>query len=124
MPKLPDTFSLQAISIRSALQEGRIEDARTLVVDLLRAGQADRAVQALAADMLKPTPRKRGRPKALPQHWYEIGMMFDRLRDDGESYEIALAEVANHFGYSETHARNCVEVYENARAEHDETARK
>lgn len=123
MAKLPDSFSLQAIPIRSALQEGRTEDARTIVFDLLRRGQADKVVQSLAAAMLKPAPRKRGRPKALPAHWHDIGSMFDRLRDEGIPYEIALSDVAKRFGYSETHVRNCIEVYERAQADHDAATR-
>jgi hypothetical protein len=117
MAKLPDGFSMRAVPIRAALSEGRTEDARTAIVELLRAGKADKVVQRLAADLLKPTKRGRGRRKSLPRHWYEIGEEFGLLRDDGVKCEDARQQVARKFGYSETHVRKAIATYENAKDE-------
>ncbi|TAT97902.1 hypothetical protein ELI49_29675 (plasmid) [Rhizobium ruizarguesonis] len=57
MAKLPDGFSLQALPIESALAEGRTEDAKTAVVAILLTGKADKVVQRLAAEMIKPPKR-------------------------------------------------------------------
>ena len=76
MARLPDSFSLQALPIEAALSEGRIEDAKTAICALLGAGKADAVVQRLAASMIKPPPRSRGRRKANTRHWYEIGEDF------------------------------------------------
>lgn len=123
MPRLPPGFSLQAIPIRAALSEGRTADAETLVAEILRAGSADRVVQQIAAEMIKPPKRARGRRKALPQHWLEIGEQFEWLRADGVKYEDALAQLATKFGYSETHVRTAVATYAEARAASDEASR-
>lgn len=115
MAKIPESFSLQAVPITAALSEGRTEDARTLIVDLLRSGTADRVVQGLAANMLKPAKRGRGRQKALPHHWIAIAEEFHDLRDKGVKYEEAIAFVEKKFGYSETHIRNSVFAYDRTR---------
>jgi hypothetical protein len=123
MAPLPKGFSQQATPVNAAISEGRTADAVTLVVEILRTGKADAAVQRLAADLLKPAKRKRGRKKALPRHWLDIGEQFRWLRDDGVLYEEALRRVATKFGCSETHVRTSVAMYEQAREEHDEAHR-
>ncbi len=120
MAKLPDGFSLQAVPIKSALAEGRTEDAKTLVVDLLRAGKADKVVQELAAAMIKPPKRKRGRQRANTRHWLDIGEQFHWLRDDGVPYEDALRQLSERFGYSESHVRNAIAEYDAVKEAHDE----
>jgi len=116
MAKLPDGFSVQAIPIESALAEGRTEDARTAIVELLRMGKADKVVQRLAAEMIRPPKRARGRRQALTRHWIEIGEQFHLLRDEGVKYEDALRRVSEKFGYSETHIRKAVAEYDEAQA--------
>lgn len=123
MPKLPPSYSLQASPIRSALAEGRTEDAKRMVVELLIAGRADRIVQSIAANMIKPPKRPRGRRKTLPQYWFDIGQDFHHLRDDGRGYEDTLAELSAKFGFSETHIRNAVVEYDAAMASHNEDTR-
>jgi len=123
MPKLPPSFSLQASPIESALAEGRTEDAKRMVVELLKAGKADRVVQAIAADLIKPPKRPRGRRKTLPQHWFEIAQDFHHLRGTGFGYEETLAKLALKYGFSESHIRNAVSEYNTAQAAHDETTR-
>jgi hypothetical protein len=112
MAPMPKGFSVQASPIKAALSEGRTEDAKTLLVDILRAGKADYVVQGLAADMLRPPKRARGRKPALPRHWLDIGEEFHWLRDDGVRYEDALRQLAEKFGYSETHVRKAVRLAE------------
>lgn len=123
MALLPPSFSLQAVPIRAALSEGRTDDAKTLIVELLRSGRADRVVQGIAADLLKPAKKARGRQKATPRHWLDIGDHFHLLRDDGVLYEEALELTAKKFGYSETHIRSSVTVYDRAKDDHDEATR-
>jgi hypothetical protein len=123
MAPLPKGFSLQASPIQAALSEGRTEDAKTLVVAILRTGKADYVVQGLAADLLKPPKSPRGRKKALPRHWLEIGEQFGWLRNDGVPYEEALRQVAKKFGYSETHVRTAIRTYQEAKEAHDEASR-
>ena len=119
MAKLPSSFSLQAIPVRAALSEGRTADAVTLLVDILRAGNADAVFQRIAADLLRPSKQKRGRKKSLPRHWHEIGEQFHWMRDDGVRYEDALRRLADRFGYSETHIRTAVATYDTAKDEND-----
>lgn len=123
MAKLPPGYSLQASPIQSALSEGRTEDAKRLIVEILRAGNADRITQAIAADIIKGARRKRGRQKALPKFWYEIAEDFRHLRGDGRSYEDTLADLSKKYGFSETHIRNAIAEYEAAKEAHDEATR-
>ena len=124
MAPLPRPFSIKEIYIRAALSEGRLEDAKTAVIELLRAGKASRAVQEIAADMLRPSVRKRGRQKAYPKHWRDIADTFYLLRSEGTSYESAMIKVAEKFGYSETHVRNSITLYDKAQEAHEEATRK
>lgn len=114
MVSIPSRFSLPAISIRGALQEGRVNDAKTMVIDLLRAGRADAVVQGIAADLLRPGKRSRGRPRTLPKFWMQIGEEFERMRDTGNRYEETVIHLSEKFGYSETHVRNAVRTYRDA----------
>ncbi|MGO7271036.1 hypothetical protein G7039_01410 [Rhizobium leguminosarum] len=94
-----------------------------MVVELLRAGKADRIVQGIAADLIRPPKRGRGRQKTFPQHWFDIGQDFHSLREGGKGYEETLADLATKFGFSESHIRNAVAEYDEAKAAHDEAAR-
>jgi hypothetical protein len=116
MAKLPDGFSVQAIPVEAALAEGRTEDAKTAIIKILMSGKADRVVQRLAAEMIRPPKRKRGRRPALVRHWLEIGEEFHQQRDHGTKYEDALQATADKFGYSETHVRKAVAEYDEARS--------
>jgi hypothetical protein len=115
MAKLPPNFSLQALPIESALSEGRDADARRLLVEVLKAGKADRVVQRIAADLISPPKRKRGRRSTLPKHWLDIAEDFEARRGAGTRYEDALRETSEKFGYGETHVRSCVAMFDEAR---------
>ncbi|WP_412048656.1 hypothetical protein ACK6D9_11710 [Hoeflea sp. Naph1] len=123
MAKLPETFSLQAIPIQAAISEGRTEDAKTLIAAILSEGRADKVVQRLAALMIKRPKAKRGRKTALPRHWLEIGPDFHSMRDDGQRYEDVMHELAMRYGYSETHIRKAVALYDQAVEEAEEASR-
>ncbi|MGV1856980.1 hypothetical protein [Rhizobium rhizogenes] len=116
MAKLPDGFSLQALPIESALAEGRTEDAKTAIIAILLSGKADKVVQRLAAEIIRPPKRKPGRKPALARHWFDIGEQFHSMRTDGVKYEKALLALSNKFGYSETHVRKAIAEYDEARA--------
>ncbi|WP_167494906.1 hypothetical protein, partial [Rhizobium rosettiformans] len=121
--KLPDGMSLQAGPIQSALSEGRTEDAKTLIVAILLSGRADKVTQELAAAMIKPTKRPRGRKSALTRHWFDIGSDFHHLRACGDRYEDALAKLSKKYGYSETHIRKAISEYDSAKHAADEASR-
>ena len=123
MARLPDNFSLLALPIEAALAEGRTEDAKTAIVALLNAGKADAAVQKLAASLIKPTKRKRGRQKAFTRHWFEIGEEFHAMRSAGVLYEHALPKLSETFGYAETTIRKAIKEYDAAKAASDEASR-
>lgn len=123
MVEIPGGFSTQAVEIRAALSEGRTDDARSRIVEILLSGKADKHVQRLAAEMIKPPPKSRGRQKAQARHWFPIGMEFASLRSEGVSYEDALRLTADKFGYSETHCRKAIGEYEESKAASDDAAR-
>ncbi|MCK1275874.1 hypothetical protein IVB46_11590 [Bradyrhizobium sp. 61] len=102
MAPLPKTFDCYAVEARGALAEGRTQDAITIVVERLRTGTASAELQALAARLLRPPKKGRGKPKSDPSHWFEIGTEFeDQMSRMGLSYEEAAAALAKKFGYSE-----------------------
>ena len=79
MAPLPKTFSISANTIETAINDGRAEEAMHKVAAALEAGNADRAVQRLAAEWmmtvgLKPGDAKalRGARKAFPEEWLDI----------------------------------------------------
>ncbi|WP_146206491.1 hypothetical protein [Ochrobactrum sp. POC9] len=123
MAKLPFVVSIQAIPIEAALAEGRTEDAKTMVVERLLSGDADPTVQKIAAELIKPKKGGRGRRKAHTRYWLDIGEMYNDLRDQQMKREEALAQVADHFGVSETHVRTAVKEYDAAKEAHDEASR-
>jgi hypothetical protein len=121
MAPLPKGFSFQATPIRAALSEGRKADAVRLVTELLRTGKADPVVQGIAADLIAPRAKRgRGRPKSLPAHWLEIGEEFGWKRDYGVSYEDAIEALAKKFGYSATHVRSSIKIFDAAKDAHEE----
>lgn len=123
MARLPDGFSLQALPIEAALAEGRTEDAKTAICEILNSGRADAVVQKLAASLIKPPKRKRGRQKALTRHWFEIGEEFHAMRSVGVLYEDALLKLSATFGYAETTIRKAIKEYAAAKAASDEASR-
>lgn len=123
MAPLPFTFSTLAFPIETALSEGRTDDAKRMIVELLLSGKADASVQRLAADLIKPPKRARGRRKAHTRYWLDIGEQFHWLRDDGVKYEEALLQLSDKFGVSESHIRNAVAEYNAAKEDHDDAGR-
>jgi hypothetical protein len=122
MAPLSKPFSVAAQPIAAAISEGRAEDALHALVRQLETGSADKAVQALAARWIavlgvRPGDAKalRGGHKELPKEWLDIADMVVGLQDDGQTYEKAVAQTAEHFGYSERHIQNCVGVWRAAK---------
>ncbi|UYQ70666.1 hypothetical protein OF122_11330 [Pelagibacterium flavum] len=112
MAKLHKRFEWREVEIRGMIAEGRKRDAITAVVELLKAGTASPAIQAIAAELLKPEKRGRGRPNSSPEHWYDIAMAVRERESDGLSEEAAIGEVADRYGYSDKHVTNCLKHYE------------
>lgn len=117
MANLPHLFSVHAAEIQGAISEGRTEDAKRLAAGILAIGNADSAVQKIAAELLRPSPKGRGRPTSLPKHWIEIAQEYEEERHKGNNHELALEIVAKYFGYSPTHVDNCRRAYEQTRIE-------
>ncbi|MGO1163097.1 hypothetical protein ACTOV4_14250 [Brucella sp. C7-11G] len=118
MAPLPKSFSIPAIPIRSAISEGRVEEAMQKLAQVLESGKADPAIQMLAAEWILTVGIKPGDAKALrngaaalPSDWYDIAEMVNQLRDDGGTYAHAVAETANRFGYSERHVQKCYALW-------------
>ncbi|RDL51821.1 hypothetical protein BLJAPNOD_02963 [Ensifer sp. M14] len=120
MAKLPEGFSLQAMPIEAALAEGRDEDAKQVIFEILSSGTADRVTQRLAAEMLKPPKRKRGRRKELPKHWYLIATRYLDLQSQGVKYDDLIETLEKEFRFSERHILNALAEYRSAKAAHDE----
>ncbi|EXL09985.1 hypothetical protein [Aquamicrobium defluvii] len=120
MAKLPPNFSMQAIPIEAAIEEGRPDDAKRLICEVLLSGKADKVVQRLAAEMIRPPKKGRGRPKSLPQHWFDIGSDYDDLRSRGMKYEDVMAELERRYGFADATLRKAIAFYNEARAAHDE----
>lgn len=123
MARLPPGFSIQAGPIQAALSEGRTPDAKRLICEILLAGKADAVVQKLAAEMILPPSRPRGRKKALTRHWYEIGEEFHHLRGNGVKYDETHLQIAQKYKCSVSHVRKAVREYDEAREAADEATR-
>ncbi|MCO5145545.1 MAG: hypothetical protein M9895_05115 [Aquamicrobium sp.] len=119
MAKLPPNLSLQAFPIEEALAEGRKGDAERLICEILLSGKADNVVQRLAAEMIRPPKKGKGRPKSLPQHWFDIGTDFDDFRSRGMKYEEAMRELERRYGFSDATLRKAITFYNDARSAHD-----
>lgn len=114
MAPLPSSFSLKAIPIRSAISEGRAEEAMQKLTQILETGKADAAIQMLAAEWILAIGLKPGDAKALrkgaaalPDDWYDISEMVMQLRDQGMKFADAIAETARHYDYSERYVERC-----------------
>lgn len=121
MAPLPKSFSIPAIPIRSAISEGRVEEAMQKLAQVLESGKADPAIQMLAAEWILTVGIKPGDAKALrngaaalPSDWYDIAQMVNHLRGDGSTYAHAVAETATRFGYSERHVQKCCALWNQA----------
>lgn len=114
MAKVP-VASLRAFDIWVRLNDGREDEARQMVIADLDAGRADDQVQWIAAQMLKPKQRGRGRPSHRPTKWLEAGEAFESLRSDGMKYEAAILATAQKIGQSPEHVETAVTLYRRSR---------
>lgn len=86
-----------------------------MVVADLEAGSADDQVQWIAAQMLKPKQRGRGRPSHPPMKWLDAGAIFEELYGDGTTYEAAILATAEKIGKSPEHVETAVAFYRRSR---------
>lgn len=121
MAKLPRPLSRDAVTLQSAISEGRAEEAMHKLIAALESGQADKAVQLLAANWIKTIGLKPGDAKALrngakelPKEWIDIAEFVQIEQDSGKSYRAAVAAAGNYFGYGRRHVENCVTMYRRA----------
>jgi hypothetical protein len=118
MAPLTKPFSVAANGLQTAINDGRAEEAMHKLAALLEAGNADRAVQRLAAEWiiivgLKPGDAKALRcgRKAFPKEWLNIAEMVAELQGSGETYADAVLKTAEHFGYGERHVQDCAAMW-------------
>lgn len=107
-------FCRKTAHIRSLLLEGRRDEARAEVVQLLRDGYSTRPFLTLCAEMLDPAPKKRGQPSRPPKNWFEIAERFEELRDHGKTDEVARELLAKEFGVAERTIARAVKIYRDA----------
>ena len=117
-------FSVTANTIRTAINDGRAEEAMHKLAATLEAGNADKAAQRLAAEWIMTIGLRPGDAKALrcgrkafPEEWLEIAEMVAELQDGGATYDAAVRNTADHFGYSERHVQICTAMWKAAKAE-------
>lgn len=111
MAKLP-FFSLVAPDIRLRMGDGREVEGRRMVIAELLTGTADRAVQAIAAEMLASPSKGVGAPSHAPMRWSEVHAEFQDALGRGLKKTAAYAATASAMMVSEKHVRNCVKFYE------------
>jgi hypothetical protein len=121
MVKLPDEFCLVASDVQNALDERRIDDAKRIAVEHLRAGYHSQAFLNIVAGMLNVKkemgkPGRKGRP---PQHWADIGFEFQERQAAGEKLTNVYAELAKKWGYHENTIRAAVKYFQEAERKHD-----
>jgi hypothetical protein len=122
MVKLPFEFLPQSIielDVRAALDELRIDDAKRIAAEHLRAGYHSQPFLEVVAEILeikKETGVVGRKQLKSPKYWLEIGNDYQDLRDAGLNYEEACAELATRYGkgFSESTIKNTVAWFENA----------
>jgi hypothetical protein len=78
------TLNQLSLIVFNAIGEGRHDYARKVLASYLRAGITNREFLNLAADMLDPPKKGRGRPKAQIPRWHiEIAQFYEVMKKDG-----------------------------------------
>jgi hypothetical protein len=103
-----------ASEIEALLSQGRRQEAITLAVRNLRSGYDTQNFLTAVADLLEPQKRGRGRPKAWPWRWIDIGQKFEVLRSEGKTHGDAVYELAKKFGRSARTIEETVSFYRKA----------
>jgi hypothetical protein len=118
MAKLVPEFCAVAFEIRSALEEGRNADAKRIAVEHLRAGYHSQPYLNIVAEMWANKPKRGkndGRPKnPFKQHWVNIGIYFQELRDRDVKYDDACKKLVKKWGYSYGTITAAVAFFRNA----------
>jgi hypothetical protein len=97
MAKLPFEFCEVAFEVREALDEGRMVDAKRIVIERLQAGYHSQPFADVIAEMLGAERRagtKGRKARKYPPQWLEIGYDFRQLRDSGITHEEARRQLA------------------------------
>jgi len=123
MVKFSFDFCPVADELRAALDERRMDDAKRIAIKHLRAGYKSQQFWDAVADLLeiKKEIGVVGRKQLKsPVKWFEIGNVFQDLRDAGVTRKKAYEKLANDFGQSIHTIRDTVRFFEKA----DEAAHK
>jgi hypothetical protein len=111
-------FCTRTADLRSKMFDGRQDQARREVQDLLLEGFASRPFLRFVAELLEPPARGRGQPSRPPQRWLEIGQRYREERENGKTHEQTLVLLAEEFSASEGTIRRAHELYESASNDH------
>jgi hypothetical protein len=115
MAKLDRPFCVRAFEVRSALEEGRLADAKRIAAAHLRSGEElSQEFRGIVAGMIDAKPAKRAvglKRKVYPPHWVGIGNDFEELRAEKVSINQAEKRLAKKYGYSVTSIRTALRCY-------------
>jgi hypothetical protein len=117
-----------ASEIEALLSQGRRREAIALAVRKLRSGHDTQNFLTAVADLLESQKRGRGRPKAWPRRWIEIGQKYEVLRSEQirkpgkggrfvtkrKTHGDVVAELAKKFGRSARTIEETVSFYRKA----------
>jgi hypothetical protein len=121
MANLVGTYlSFDALEIQDRINRNDSYGAKELVCAALLAGTTDLDILRIAANMILPPARGRGRPKRGPARWPEIGPEFERCRDRGITYEQTVVALAAQFSMSESKIEKAARYYRVAREQADD----
>jgi hypothetical protein len=100
--------------IDALICQGREREAKELAAQYLRDGIISQLFRDRVADLLNPPAKGRGRPRAFPYKWREIGLDFKDLRASGVPYESARLQIAEKYCRSESAIEKAVSFYRRA----------
>lgn len=100
---LPNEFCPVAVMVRSALKEGRRDDAIKIAMSNLREGYKSSSLFNAIEEMLRTPDVKRSSKnrQIYPSYWYEIGIDYDILRAKGLSFQESVAQLEEKYAMSD-----------------------
>lgn len=106
---------LKTAELQAMQYDGRTDECRTKVIQLLKDGYAARPFLTFVASLLEPPVRQRGAPKRPPKRWLDIANDYEEIRQD-ISHQEALMDLAEKYECSERTVERALSVYRDAMA--------